>query len=132
MFNSVEGRRYMTANPVTVTPEMNIVTAINTLIKNKVSGATVVDENNNVVGIISEMDCLKAVLDGSYYGEINGKVGDYMTPDVETISADATIVDIAQQLISHKRRRLPVVEDGKFIGQFSARSILQAINEFKK
>ena len=131
MFKSVEARRYMTDKPVTFSPETNIVTAINDMGEHKVSGATVIDADNNIVGVISEMDCLKAVLDGSYYGEINGTVGDYMTAEVETVSADATIIDLAQLLIEHHRRRLPVVENGKFIGQFSARSILQAIKDFK-
>lgn len=131
MLKSVEARRYMTVKPVTLSPDTNIVTAINTLIDNKVSGATVVDAENNVVGVISEMDCLKAMLDGGYYDEVNGTVGDYMTTDIETISADATIIDVAQRLIEHKRRRLPIVENGKFVGQYSARSILQAIKEFK-
>lgn len=112
-------------------PDTNIVTAINKMGENKISGATVIDADNNVVGVISEMDCLKAVLDGSYYGEINGTVGDYMTAEVESVSADATIIDLAQLLIENHRRRLPVVEDGKFIGQYSARSILQAIKDFK-
>ncbi len=131
MFKSVEAKRYMTKNPITFMPDTNIVTAINKMGENKISGATVIDADNNVVGVISEMDCLKAVLDGSYYGEINGTVGDYMTAEVESVSADATIIDLAQLLIENHRRRLPVVEDGKFIGQYSARSILQAIKDFK-
>jgi CBS domain-containing protein len=53
-----------------------------------------------------------------------------MTKDVEVVDAEQDILAIAEQLIRDKRRRLPVVRDGKFIGQFSVRSILSAVKNF--
>ncbi|PCJ42365.1 MAG: CBS domain-containing protein [Moraxellaceae bacterium] len=130
MLKSVNGRDYMSTKPITVSADANIFQAINELLVHKISGATVINDDNEVVGVISEFDCLKAILDGSYYGEINGTVGEYMTKNVETISADADILEVAQRLIKSKRRRLPVIEDGKFAGQFSIRSILEAVRDF--
>ena len=111
----------------TVKPDSNIIDAIKLLIEYKISGLSVVDEDNNLLGVISEVDCLRAILDGSYYGEVGGSVSDYMTENVQSVSMDMTIIDIAKLILDNNRRRIPVVENGKLQGQFSIRSILNAI-----
>ncbi len=130
MLQSVNGRDYMSRKPVTFSPDTNIFQAIHELLTHKISGGTVINDKNEVVGVLSEFDCLKAILDGSYYGEVNGTVEQYMTANVETINADVDILEVAKRLLDGKRRRLPVIEDGKFAGQFSIRSILKAVKDF--
>jgi len=120
----------MTEHPVTFSPDTNIFTAIHELLTNKISGATVVDNDDNVLGVISQGDCLKAILDGSYHGYANGKVSDVMSTKVDTMSPDVNVIDVASSLLTNKRARLPVVENGKFIGQISIRSILRAVKDF--
>lgn len=130
MFRSVDAHDYITAQPVTVKPDTNIFNVIHELLVHRVSGATVVDDNNNVVGVISEFDCLRAILDGSYYNEVNGTAADFMTTEVESVPNNLDITAVAKRMLEHKRRRLPIVEDGKFIGQLSVRSILKAVKDF--
>ncbi|MEE9426049.1 MAG: CBS domain-containing protein [Methylococcales bacterium] len=120
----------MTKDPVTFLPDTNILTVIHELLVYRISGATVVDVENHILGVISQGDCLKAILDGTYHGYSNGSVGEVMTTDVDTISPDLDIIDVAQALLANKRARLPVVEDGIFIGQISIRSILRAVKDF--
>jgi len=127
MENSISARAYMSEHPHTVTPESNIFEAIRLIIEHKLSGLTVTDAENNIVGVISEVDCLRAILDGSYYGEVGGTVADYMTANVQSVSADMAIIDIAKMMLDNNRRRIPVSDQGKFIGQFSIRSILSVI-----
>ncbi len=130
MLKSVKLRDYMTKDPVTFLPDTNILTVIHELLVYRISGATVVDVENHILGVISQGDCLKAILDGTYHGYSNGSVGEVMTTDVDTISPDLDIIDVAQALLANKRARLPVVEDGIFIGQISIRSILRAVKDF--
>jgi CBS domain-containing protein len=127
MGKSISARSYMSEHPHTVTPESNIFEAIRLIIEHKLSGLTVTDAENNIVGVISEVDCLRAILDGSYYGEVGGRVADYMTANVQSVSADMAIIDIAKMMLDNNRRRIPVSDQGKFIGQFSIRSILSVI-----
>jgi len=127
MLRSIEAKDHMTRQPVTVRPETPIFEAIQALIDRSISGATVVDGDGNVVGVLSEMDCLKAILAGAYHGEIGGVVGDIMTREVESASEDLSVIEVAEQLIKGHRRRLPVVRDGKFVGQYSCRSMLKAV-----
>ena len=130
MFRSVNALDYMTAQPVVVKPDTNIFNVIHEIIVHKVSGASVVDENKKLVGVISEIDCLRAILDGSYYNQVGGTAADFMTAEVETVSTPIDILAVATRMVANQRRRIPVGENGKFIGQLSVRSILKAIKDF--
>jgi len=124
---SVSAREFMSEHIYTVKPETTIIDAIKLIIEHKISGLSVIDDDNNLLGVISEVDCLRAILDGSYYGEVGGQVSDYMTANVQSVSSEIAIIDIAKLILDNNRRRMPVVENGKLIGQFSIRSILNAI-----
>ncbi|MGB0332837.1 MAG: CBS domain-containing protein, partial [Planctomycetota bacterium] len=89
-------------------------------------------DEGRVVGVISEMDCLQAVLSDTYHGEAGGTVADIMTTEVESVEIGASVVDVAQKLIDGHRRRFPLVKEGKFVGQVSCRSILRAVTEFAR
>ncbi len=60
-----------------------------------------IDENNTVVGVISERDCLEAILDGTYHGQANGNVGDCLSTDIESISMNIDIIEVAKILIKN-------------------------------
>jgi CBS domain-containing protein len=132
MLRSIESKDHMTIAPVTLRPETSIFEAIDALLARHISGATVLDAKGNIVGVISEMDCLRAILSGTYHGDVGGTVGDIMTTEVETVELGASVVDVAQKLIDGHRRRFPVVRDGKFVGQVSCRSILRAVIEYAR
>ena len=127
MLRSIEAKDHMTESPVTVHPDTPLFEAIQALLDRSISGATVVDDEGNVVGVISEMDCLQAILSSAYHGQSGGRVKDVMTTEVETAAPDASVLEIASQLIAGHRRRLPVVRNGKFLGQYSCRSMLRAV-----
>ena len=132
MLSSSDTRDYMTVSPVTLSAKTGIYEAIQALLDRSISGATVVDEENRVIGVISEMDCLRAILSGTYHGQVGGTVGDFMTKEVESADPDKSILDVARQLVDGHRHRLPIVKDGKFIGQYSCRSMLRAVAELTK
>lgn len=131
MLNSVELKDYMLHNPVRVSAEDNVFDAIHEIMVHKVSGACVVDENNYLIGIMSELDCLKAVLSSVYNKTPVGLVKEYMTKEVITVSLHDNIVDVAADMMQHKHRRRPVIQDdGKLIGQVTCRQLLRAVKEF--
>ncbi|QEQ97374.1 CBS domain-containing protein [Neptunomonas concharum] len=131
MLKSVKVQDYMSSRLVTFRPETDLFEAINTFLKFKISGAPVVNDRGELVGLLSEVDCLKAILTLTYHEEeVGGRVGDCMTQDVETISYDANIVEVAKIFIDKGRRRLPVTRDGKLVGQISRSDILRAVEEF--
>ena len=131
MLPAINAKEFMSDIAHTVKPDDNIMQAINKLIEYKISGLSVVDNDNNLIGVISEVDCLRAILDGSYYGEVGGSVSDYMTENVQSVGTDMNILDIAKLILENNRRRIPVVENGKLVGQFSIRSILNSMLEMQ-
>ena len=114
-------RQYMAANLVTFSPDMEILDAIHQLVEKRISGATVVDEHGNVVGILSEQDCMKVALHAGYHGERGGRVSEYMSTNVHTIDADTSILELAELFLNAPYRRYPVMEDNRLVGQISRR-----------
>lgn len=130
MLTSYETDDYMSVNPVCFTPDTNIYEAIHVLLQRKVSGGTVLNENNEVVGVISELDCLRAIINAGFYNEGGGYVGDFMTKGpIEYLDRHTSLIDAAQIILEKKHRRMPIVENGKFVGQISARSLLQVFKD---
>lgn len=133
MLKSVNLRDYMMTNPVKVKPGDSIFEAMNVISDNKISGLCVVDDTNTLVGVLSEMDCLKAVL-GAVYNESGfDLVSDHMTAENLVVAHPGEdIVDVAQDMLRQNKRRRPVVEDGKLIGQITIRQLLKAVRTFRE
>lgn len=132
MLQSVNLRDYMLSNPVKVRPQDNIMDAMKVIIDNKISGVCVVDEDANLVGILSEMDCLRAVLGAIYNNNNIGVVRDHMASDnLVVANPNEDIVSVAQDMLTKNKRRRPVVEDGKLIGQITCRQLLSAVMKFR-
>ena len=131
MLQSVNLRDYMLLNPVRVHPEDDIINAMKVIIDNKISGVCVVDTDANLVGILSELDCLRAVLGAVYNQSGTGTVRDHMATDNLAVAhPNEDIVDIAQDMLKKNHRRRPVLENGKLVGQITCRQLLSAVMKF--
>lgn len=133
MLRSVHLRDYMLLHPAKVVAQDNVLDAMQVIIDNKISGVCVVDdyESSNLIGILSEMDCLRAVLGSIYNDGPIGIVRDHMANDNLVVAhPDEDIIDIAQDMLLKNKRRRPVVEDGKLIGQITCRQLLVAVKKF--
>ena len=118
---------YMTKTLVTFKRDTNILDAIHTLVEYRIAGAPVVDDAGNLVGMLSELDCLKVALQAGYYGDYGGPVSDFMTGDVMTVNAEMSIVDLAQRFLDSRYRRFPVTDKNRLVGQISRRDVLRAL-----
>ena len=132
MLRSTRLSDYMLKHPVLVYPETDLFEAIHQILIHKISGVTVVDHDRVPVGVLSELDCLRAILSATYYQHAGGKVGDYMsTGHVQTALPSDDILEVAQSMLDQKRRRRPVINDnGMIIGQVTCRQILKAVKDF--
>ncbi len=85
---------------------------IQSLIKNKISGGPVVNDKNELVGMISEGDCLKQISESRYYNMPmeQDTVEKRMVRSVETIDGNLNIFDAANQFLESKRRRFPIID----------------------
>jgi CBS domain-containing protein len=130
MLKSLLIKDYMTKNVSTFKPELDISEAIKFLNEHKISGAPVVDDRGNLVGMLSEQDCLKVALQSSYYEDVvGGSVSEYMTTPVKTVGETASVVDLADKFIKSSFKRYPVLdEDGNLVGQISRSDVLRAMD----
>lgn len=125
MSKAILVREVMATGLLTLRPDIPIFEAIPLLLKNRVSGAPVVDSDNKLVGILSEKDCLRVFANEAFFSEgPGGRVEDYMSREVFTIDPDEDVFTAADIFLKHAFRRLPVVEDGNLVGQVSRRDIL--------
>ena len=132
MLKSVHLRDYMLTHPVKVKADDNLLDAMQVIIDNKISGVCVVDDSGNLVGILSELDCLRAALSAIYNESGIGKVDEYMASDNLVVAhPNEDIIDVAQDMLLKNKRRRPVVEDGKLVGQITCRQLLSAVKSFR-
>ena len=129
---SVLVKDYMARTVITFKPDTDVLEAIHVLVKNRIAGAPVVDDEGNLIGMLSEYDCMKVALDAGYHGNWGGPVRDFMSVGVQTVDADMSIVDLAQVFINKKLRRFPVMQDTRLVGQISRRDVLRALEVIAK
>ncbi|WP_139957302.1 CBS domain-containing protein [Flavicella sediminum] len=124
---------YMTTRLITFRPEQHVLEVMELLIKNKISGGPVVNAENELLGIISEGDCMKQISESRYYNVPmqDVTVEKYMVKDVDTITPNMSIFEVANLFYTSKRKRFPVLEDGELVGQISRRDILKAALSLK-
>lgn len=124
---------YMTRKLITFRPEQSLEEVIQALIRYKISGGPVVNEKNELIGIISEGDCIKHISESRYHNlpMENRQVKNHMVTNVATIDGNMNIFDAANKFLNEKRRRFPILEDGKLVGQISQKDILKATVKLK-
>ena len=120
----------MVTDLITFTPDTEIIQVVDKMLEHHFSGAPVLNEHKELVGLISEKDCLKVLVDSAYHNQPISKqnVEKYMTRDTITVSVESDILDVANLFLQTGVKRFPVVDDkGKLIGQVSRHDILNAI-----
>lgn len=123
---------YMAKTLVTFKPDTDVLDAVHELVNKRIAGAPVVDDQGNLLGMLSELDCMKVALDAGYHGNWGGPVSEFMSDGVETVDAEMSIVDLAQEFITSRFRRFPVMHGTRLVGQISRRDVLRALEYLTK
>lgn len=124
---------YMTRDLITFSKDQSIEDVMDKLIKHRISGGPVVNEKNELIGIISEGDCVKQISESRYYNmPMNtDTIEKYMAKNVDTIDGNMNVFDAASKFLQSKHRRFPIVENGKLVGQISQKDVLKAAMKMK-
>ncbi|RUO22317.1 CBS domain-containing protein [Aliidiomarina iranensis] len=130
---SIKIKDYMNRHPLKFTRKMPVEEAVALLVSANQSGGPVVDQNAQVIGFLSEQDCLQMMLKGTYHNEQSANVEDCMSAEVLTVNVDTAIVDLAQTLGSNKPKVYPVVDyEGQLVGVISRTDVLRAIDLYQR
>ncbi len=118
-----------------ITCQLNVTTSIKEAIEilelNKLSGAPVVDENNLVVGFLSEKDCLKYLYEITYYRLPHGFVTDYMSKEVVSLSVEDTDEHILALFVKSSFHLIPVIgQNNLLLGVVHRSRVLAKLKNF--
>ena len=114
---------------ITTVPDMPIYDGVRLLVNRNVSGLPVVDEELNLVGLLSEKDVLRILYEAE--DSIEKTVGDFMSTEVISFDENANLIELCDCLITNNIRRVPVTKDGKLLGVVSRGDVIRAILRIK-
>ena len=123
-------REVMTRSVVTLRPEMAAADAAALLLRHSISGAPVLDADGTLVGMLSELDCLRVVAVSGYEKnayDLSETVAQLMSTTLHTVAPDLDLFGLTQEFMRLRKRRLPVVDNGRLVGQVSRRDALRAV-----
>ncbi|QYK02983.1 CBS domain-containing protein [Shewanella psychrotolerans] len=119
---------YMDRQPVLLHPDMTLAAAVEKLLTQKKLGAAVVDLQGNLVGFLSQQDCLAVMLKSTYHCDLTANVSDCMRTDVLTVTKETPIISLAEQMLQAKPKIYPVIDQGRVVGIIDRNLVLRAIN----
>jgi CBS domain-containing protein len=135
----------MSSSLKTVNPDTSMAEVVSMMCLYRLSGIPVVEDDNKLVGFISERDVLDPMfpkmgdmMDGmatldmtealNKYSDVTGmKVQDLMTRSVITVGPDMEILKAAAKMVGNKFRRIPVAVGDRLIGMLSLGDVHKAI-----
>lgn len=130
MMPTITARELMVSNLVTLSPEMEVLDALDVLLRRRISGAPVVDESNRLLGIFSEKSCMQFVVSAAYDGLPSTRLMKFVNTNPRVINQETDLLTIAQTFLDAACRRLPVLDaEGRLLGQISRRDVMGAIRD---
>lgn len=128
MLASLKVKDYMSVNKCTFTPDMDVLRAIHKMLESRISGAPVIDEHGNMIGFLSEKDCMQVALNAAYQQDgAAGRVSEFMTNTVDTLDVDTPIIEVAERFLKGSYKRFPVVMDNRLVGTITRQNVLRAL-----
>lgn len=128
--NVPRARDVMAKRLVTLSPNDDVFQAIGVLLKNRVSGAPVMEGRDGFLGVFSERDSMRVVIDAAYEQLPTSEVRRYINRDHgREIDEDCSLRELTRIFLDTHYRRLVVVRDGHVVGQISRRDIIRAEHE---
>lgn len=127
----------MTKRPITVTEDTSLPEALELMRKEKIRRLPVLDKQGNLVGIVTELDLLKASPSPATTLSIYEipyllskiKMRDIMTRNVITVTEDTPIEEAARIMADNKIGGLPVMRDGRLVGIITETDIFKIFLE---
>lgn len=126
-------RQWMTSPDCILKPTDRVLDAIDRLVEHGLAAAPVVNENNKLVGMLTEKDCLRILTSITYeLGWELGLVSDYLSPIVATCEPDMDLFQLAELFLQNNFPVLPVTDGERLVGTVSRKSMLKGIQVLRR
>lgn len=109
--------------------ETSLAEAVDRITDSHYLGLPVVDENQQLVGFLSEQDCIKYVISGSYYADSLIRVGDIMRTDPLSVGSSEQVLTLAERMLTSRPKNYPVCEEGRLVGMVTRSGVIRALND---
>jgi len=113
-------------SPVSVSPDLPIRDAEQLLIARHASELYVIDDQELLLGVVPDDEILKYRLIG---GDGGARISALMSPVTIALAPDASLAEGARLLREHVHASLPVLENGRLIGQLCRLNLLRLLAE---
>ena len=123
-------RDYMSEMAVTIPPEMDAYEAMDLIVKKKTTGLPVVDEDKQLVGFLTDKDCLRLIATSHQYNMTGRRVKDIMSGISQALQPDNDMLMAAMTFLSTNFSHMPVLSGKKIVGSMSRQQTLSAIQQF--
>ena len=110
----------------TLEPDMDVYDAISALLRKRASCAPVLDDGN-LVGILTEKDCVRVLANSAYEEMARGTVADYMSTPAMTIDINTDLFSAAKQFVTTNFTAVPVTDHGELAGRLSRQDVLAIV-----
>jgi predicted transcriptional regulator len=132
MQKDIPVKNFMTRYVLTFRPDQEVLEAARLLADRGINSAPVMDDIGNLVGVLSDTDCMAVAIKVGYEPDFKGLVKEYMSESVVTVEANESVLKIAEKFLKERYRRYPVMEDNRMIGQITRLDVLKALEEMQR
>jgi CBS domain-containing protein len=115
----------MTHNVISIAADTSLLKAARLMLQNHISGLPVVNKDGKLVGIVTEADFLKFIVEPEQLDH-ECKVEEIMTPNPYTVEAEDSLEHLVEVMQRRGIKRLPVVRDGRMVGIVSGANLIVA------
>lgn len=122
-------RNYMSPRFATLLEGQDISEATTLFTERNLSGAAVLNNLGNMVGILSVTDCIGEAIREGFDAGSHRKISELMSKDVRTVDVDDNILDVAKLFMDGPYRRYPVMEDNRVVGVITRLEVLKGISK---
>ncbi len=148
----MRAHQIMTRKVISVKPDTTVADAANIMLQQHISGLPVVSETGKLVGIISEGDFIRRAEIGTqrkrgrwlkilvgpgraatdFVHEQGRRVSEIMSPELLTLTEDATLEEIVKEMEKNHVKRLPVLRRDQLVGIVTRANLLQAVADLAR
>ena len=123
---------YMIGDPPTVLPSTPMGDVIALLNKHSLSGLPVINGSHQLVGFVSEKDCISQLIQSSYHCDSAPNTSEVMSETPSFVSQTTSIYQVADMMVNSTRKAFPVVHEGKLVGLITRGDVMRALNDYLK
>ncbi len=125
---SILVKDYMQTCSQAVPSSLSVREVIEHLLSQQLTGVAVINDACEVVGFVSEQDCIKEMLNSAFYAEESSPVTKIMSRVVLTVSPETSVLEVAEIMTQHKPKNYPVVSaSGQLVGLINRKHVLEAL-----